>query len=566
MPPLFDRQFKAQVLGRIDPVQFIGSDVKLKKQAKGHVGLCPFHTDSKPSFWVYPDGHYKCFGCQVHGDLFSYVMQQQDVDFPEACRQLAKIAGVPVPTRETTAEDKRKQAMFKVLGTAQHLYAEQLKRAPSAREYLSQRGLAENIVESYGLGYAPRSWNFIGTVTDHSEEALLQCGLVSKSRDGDRTYDFFRDRIVFPIRDYEGRVCGFGGRIMAEDSDQPKYLNSRENLVFRKSGMLYGLFELKQHRFRHDQVFLTEGYMDVIALGQHGINSAVAVLGTAANSRHFDTLFRHTKEVVLCLDGDEAGRTAAHRSMELALPSLREDRSIRFMFLPEGEDPDSLIRDRGKQGFLEAAQDAMPLVDYLYEQIQHGARLDSKKAQIDYMRKLNSLVSAVPDRITRNTLLDDIASHTPELSAQIRRVVGTSPVDSANDAEQTQSLEVKLDNAFADQSPAQRQLVAALVNCPAVWPALSESETVGSFEQHEPESFLTNLLQRIAEGGMADYETLLASYGQSQVAQQIDALRSNAKNLSVTSASLKNSLYVHITKRQREKNARAELETLRKTT
>ena len=375
MPGLIPQSFIDDLLNRTDIIDVIGDRITLKKAGRNHQALCPFHKEKSPSFSVNQDKQfYYCFGCGASGNALGFIMDHDHVDFPEAVELLARNAGMQVP-REAVAHERRERTdpLYDQLKSATRWYTEQLlshSSAGRAKAYLTHRGLNQETIAKFQIGYAPPGWDNLITALGNTPERLTllnKVGLVVENDDRKTTYDRFRDRIIFPIRDLRGRVIGFGGRVMGDE--KPKYLNSPETDVFHKGRELFGFYEARQANRDLQQVLVVEGYMDVIALAQHGINNAVATLGTATSTDHLLSLFKHTSQVVFCFDGDNAGRQAAWRALENALPVMSDGRQIRFLFLPQGEDPDSLVGKEGSKAFLGRLNDrqqALTFDDYFF--------------------------------------------------------------------------------------------------------------------------------------------------------------------------------------------------------
>ena len=368
---MIPNDFIQTLLARVDIVQVIDRHVALKKAGANFAACCPFHSEKTPSFTVSPTKQfYHCFGCGAHGTAIGFLMEYAGKSFPDAVEELARDAGVEVPRAVTpAAEAERAQTedLSALLLTAAQFYRAALKESPRAIEYLKSRGLTGAIASRFGIGYAPDDWQpLAGTFSDYQNRALETAGLVITGEGGKR-YDRFRDRIMFPIHDTRGRVIGFGGRVL--DAGEPKYLNSPETPVFAKGRELYGLLQARQALRTADKVVVVEGYMDVVALAQHGVEYAVATLGTSTTPLHAQKLFRLTDTVVFCFDGDEAGRRAAWRALENALPVLTDGKQARFLFLPEGEDPDDAIRRRGREAFEALVDSAIPLSEFLVAEL-----------------------------------------------------------------------------------------------------------------------------------------------------------------------------------------------------
>ena len=373
------QQFIEELLSRTDIVELIDKRVPLKKQGREFAACCPFHNEKSPSFYVSPvKQFYHCFGCGAHGTALSFLIEYDHMEFREAVQELASLVGMEVPQEqgESHVQGVSKAPLYEVLDKAASFYKEQLKNSPVAIDYLKGRGLTGEIARDFGLGFAPAGWdNLLKAVGDSDERRkhLLETGMLIEKAGEHPFHDRFRERIMFPIRDRAGRIIGFGGRVIVKE--EPKYLNSPETPLFHKGRELYGLYETCQALRNIPRLLVVEGYMDVVALAQYGVRYAVATLGTSTTADHLKKLFRVTPEVVFCFDGDRAGRAAAWRALENALPEAQDGRTIRFLFLPEGEDPDTLVRKEGQEEFERRIQrEAIPLSAYL---------LDSLSAQTD---------------------------------------------------------------------------------------------------------------------------------------------------------------------------------------
>ncbi len=368
---MIPNDFIQTLLARVDIVDVVDRYVPLKKAGASYTACCPFHSEKTPSFTVSPSKQfYHCFGCGAHGTAIGFLMEYGGKSFPDAVEELARDAGLEVPRSVTPAEDARRvqgQDLTELLLHAAKFYRTALKEAPRAIDYLKDRGLTGPIAVRFGIGYAPDEWQPLARVfPDYQDKALETAGLVVAGDAGKR-YDRFRDRIMFPIHDASGRVVGFGGRVV--DKGEPKYLNSPETPLFSKGRELYGLFQARQAIRAAGKVVVVEGYMDVVALAQHDVEYAVATLGTATTAAHVQKLFRLTDTVVFCFDGDEAGRRAAWRALENALAWLADGKNAKFLFLPDGADPDDYIRRRGSAAFEGLVGEAVPLSDFLLSEL-----------------------------------------------------------------------------------------------------------------------------------------------------------------------------------------------------
>ncbi len=349
------RSFIDEVLARTDIVEVIGARVPLKKKGREYSACCPFHNEKTPSFYVSPDKQfYHCFGCGAHGDALRFLMEHERLDFHEAVELLARQAGLDMPRDDTPDPDAALKPLFDILERSAQLYQQTLLSSPEAVSYLKKRGVQGETAALFRLGYAPAARDFLLRElgpTPQAREHLLQAGLVIRRDDGS-IYDRFRERILFPLRDRRGRVIGFGGRLLDRPApNAPKYLNSPETPVFHKGQGLYGLYESRKADSRPERLIVVEGYMDVLMLAQHGLRNVVATLGTATTAEQIDNLFHQTATILLCFDGDEAGRRAAWKAVNVALPMMQDGRDLRVLFLPGGEDPDSLVRREGLDAF-----------------------------------------------------------------------------------------------------------------------------------------------------------------------------------------------------------------------
>ncbi len=395
------QSFINDLLTRVDIVDVVDGRLTLRKAGKDYQALCPFHDEKTPSFTVVPDKQfYHCFGCGASGTALTFLMEFDRLEFVEAVEELARVAGVEVPREQSARPPRDHSDLYDVLEQAQRFFRRTLKDSAEAVAYLKQRGLSGEVARDFGIGYAPQAWGALLQALDAvGQSRLLEAGLVTRN-DAGRVYDRFRGRVTFPIRDTRGRIIGFGGRVITADDSGPKYLNSPETEIFHKGRELYGLYEARRALKRLDRLVVVEGYMDVVALAQSGIANGVATLGTAATAEHFHKLYRYTEEVVCCFDGDNAGRRAAWRALESALPVLTDGRQLRFMFLPDGEDPDSLVRARGKDAFLALAASAEPAIEYLFGRLQEGLDL----ANLDHKARLAGLAMPFVDKVPSGIL------------------------------------------------------------------------------------------------------------------------------------------------------------------
>lgn len=420
------RQFIDDLLARTDIVELIDQRVPLKKAgSKNYAACCPFHNEKSPSFTVSPDKQfYHCFGCGAHGNAISFMMEFEQLEFVEAIEELAKQLHMEVP-REQGKGPARPAAQaddYSLMQQAADYYQQQLQQhtnGPTVQQYLQRRGLSPQTISDFQLGYAPDGWDGVLKQLSSGKpravrEQLIELKLVNRNDNG-REYDFFRDRLMFPIHDKRGRVIAFGGRIL--NDGQPKYLNSPETRLFHKGRELYGLYQVRQQPGHLKQLLVVEGYMDVVALAEHDIRFAVACLGTATTSEQMHTLFRYSPKVICCYDGDRAGRDAAWRALQNALPQLKDGVELNFVFLPDGEDPDSLVQKEGKAAFMARLEQALPLSQYLFEHLlqEFDANTDGGKSAL--MARGSELIKQIPSSFYQETLqqkLDNLLGRSSE--------------------------------------------------------------------------------------------------------------------------------------------------------
>ena len=433
--------FIDDLIDRSDIVEVVSSRVQLKKSGKNYSACCPFHEEKSPSFTVSPQKQfYYCFGCGAGGNVIGFLMEHDHLDFPSAVEQLAKTAGMEVPREESSpraeAQQRRRLDIYSALEGASRFYQMQLRKHTPAIDYLKARGLTGQIAKEFALGFAPNEWDSLIKLNASSSETLrllAEGGMLIKrdqnneqqdtegnsSSTNDRSsssmndrshYDRFRDRIMFPIRDQRGRTIAFGGRVLGDQ--KPKYLNSPETPVFHKSRELYGLYESLQQRKRPDELIVVEGYMDVVALAQFGVRNAVATLGTSVGTAHMDRIFRHVSQVVFCFDGDAAGRSAAQRALDACLPAMLDGRQARFLFLPEGEDPDTVVRSEGTDGFQRRIASAKSLSDFIFELAGEGLDLTNADHKALFAHGCLPYLQQLPKGLLQSVLIQRLADET----------------------------------------------------------------------------------------------------------------------------------------------------------
>ena len=414
MAGLIPQNFIDDLIARSDIVEVINARVPLKRKGKEFTACCPFHNEKTPSFTVSENKQfYYCFGCHAKGNVIGFLMDYEHLSYVDAIETLAADQHLDVPHEDNALSNKNKedkQPLYDILKQASELFQKQLKTSERAIAYLKQRGLSGEIAKQFKIGYAPDGWDFLISHLGKSKEnldALSKTGLIVH-KDNNKTYDRFRDRIIFPITDQRGRIIGFGGRIL--DQGEPKYLNSPENAVFHKGYELYGLYETKQALRKIDRIIIVEGYMDVVALAQSGINYAAASLGTATTTEQIQKTFRTTHEIVFCYDGDNAGKKAAWRALENTLSVIRDGMVAKFLFLPEKEDPDTMVRKEGKEAFEQRVKNASTLSHFLFENLKSECDISNNEGKAQLASKANALIQKMHNSIFKDLLIEELAS------------------------------------------------------------------------------------------------------------------------------------------------------------
>jgi DNA primase len=538
IPPAFIQE----LLARVDIVDVVGRQVKLKKGGSNWSGLCPFHAEKTPSFTVSPAKQfYHCFGCGANGDAIRFLVENDGMTFVDAVKELAGQVGLVVPDDGSSAEDReraaaqkqRRATLSEVLDRATAHYRRQLKASPRAIAYLKGRGLTGEIAARFGLGYAPDGWRGLASVFPSYDDPLLEeSGLVIAHGEGDdpaqrKRYDRFRDRIMFPIRSVQGEVIGFGGRVL--DHGEPKYLNSPETPVFVKGRELYGLHEARTALRERGYALVVEGYMDVVALAQWGYANAVATLGTACTAEHVHKLFRFTDAVVFSFDGDAAGRRAAARALEASLPHASDTRSIKFLFLPPEHDPDSFVRAHGPDAFEAQVAGAVPLSRQLLELAAEGCDLATAEGRARLVAQARPLIAQLPDGLLRGQILDELAQLARIASDDVRRRLAPARPAARDPAERPAggrdaAREPAAPGAAATWRPPRRRPMSPIATAldRAVWLAVQRSdlwEPLGHdahallVAQPDPHgAFFAWLDRRVHEEGPLGATTLLAEW------------------------------------------------------
>ncbi len=496
---MIPKNFIQDLLNRLDIVDVVERYVPLKKAGANYVACCPFHNEKSPSFTVSQTKQfYHCFGCGAHGTAIGFVMEHAGLGFVDAIEELARGVGLEVPhERQAAVEGYQKIApdLYEVMQTATRYYREQLKLSRRAIDYLKQRGLSGEIAARFGIGYAPEGWqNLAAAFPDYQDETLSETGLVIDKEDeahargtpkvdnllsskldaeltpppdtratrghgAGKRYDRFRDRIMFPIINARAQVIGFGGRVL--DKGEPKYLNSPETPLFEKGHELYGLYQAQKAVRAGQQVLVVEGYMDVVALAQHGVEYTVATLGTATTPYHIQKLLRLADDVVFCFDGDKAGQRAAWRALENALPYLQDGKRISFLFLPVEHDPDSYIREFGEAAFEQRIQEAMPLSSYLLREISDGLDLRTHEGRNQLLQRAKPLLTAIVAPATALLLRKEVAALSGVSQAELEALYEIKPV--------ARSPRIAFQKAGRTPPSAHRLLLQCLIAQPAAW-------------------------------------------------------------------------------------------------
>jgi DNA primase len=508
---LIPQSFIDELIARADIVEIIGLRVPLKKAGREYKACCPFHGEKTPSFWVSPEKQfYHCFGCGAHGTVLRFLMEHDRMAFPEAVEDLAQRLGLEVPHEGGVASNTKRadEPLYELMGRVAAFYSETLTRDTRARQYLERRGLEWATIEHFGIGYAPNSWNEVLKrfgATEGDRRTLAELGLIiererGQIRDGEHHYDRFRDRVMFPIRDVRGRVIAFGGRII--EQGEPKYLNSPETALFHKGRELYALYETRRARSNLKRLLIVEGYMDAVRLHQAGINYAVATLGTATTPEHFKRIFRLVNEVVFAFDGDKAGRAAAWRALQHALPEAREGREIRFLFLPEGHDPDTLVGEEGREAFEKRLETTtLPLSEYLVRELSEQAELTHADGRARFSELARPLFAKLSEGVYRELLLTRLAGvigigppRLQELWSVTERSARESPLGTGSRSQPethapapvTRSTSQGRARTSAGRGSLMRQAVVILVRFPAIAQQVTVEERAGLNGVEEP--------------------------------------------------------------------------------
>lgn len=506
------REFIELLLAKIDLVDLINTQVPLrKKSGSNYFARCPFHNEKSGSFSVSQTKQfYYCFGCGAHGNAIDFMMHHDRLTFPEAIETLARQCGMEVPNDGSAPvkKDDSLPALYDLMTQVTSYFYEQMRKSQRAIAYLKKRGISGQIAKQFSIGYAPTGWSHVLDLFGKSEadkKKLFDTGLVIKKDEGGY-YDRFRDRIMYPIHDYRGRIIGFGGRIL--DQGEPKYLNSPETPLFQKGHELYGLYQALQSNRKLERVMIVEGYMDVIALFQHGITYAVATLGTATTSHHLQRLFRFTSEIVFCFDGDEAGRTAAWRALQVIFPLMHDNLQIRFLFLPDGEDPDSLVRKEGKPAFEKRLGSALSLSAFFFQTLSSQSDMNTMEGRARFAASALNFIKQLPADIFQGILIEELGKRARVDIESLKQQVKSSD-KAAKPAELVHIPEQQPQQQTQTRLPApMRRAIALLIQNPHLASLVSEPLPTNSLPG---QLFLAQLLEiiqkkpNITTGALIEY-------------------------------------------------------------
>jgi DNA primase len=563
--------FIDDLLERVDIVEVIDRRVPLKKSGRNYSARCPFHDEKTPSFSVSPDKQFfYCFGCGAGGNAIGFVMDYDRVDFPQAVENLATLAGLEEQPERVVKQQQQQRDLYQILDAAARFYRDQLRHHPQAKraiDYLKKRGVTGEIARDFGIGYAPPGWdNLLQALgkDEHERKLLLDAGmLVVKEDDSKRTeehsrsennirtennarsennkgYDRFRERVMFPILDSRGRVIAFGGRVL--NDDKPKYLNSPETPIFHKGRELYGLYQARKAVRHLQRLVVVEGYMDVVALAQFGIPYAVATLGTATSTEHLQKIFRQCSEVIFCFDGDNAGRQAARRALEAALPTMEDGRTAKFLFLPEGEDPDSLVRKEGTAAFEQLLNTAQPLADYLFDSAGEDLDLNSLEGRARLSKLATPLIAKVPEGVFRQLLINALAQRTGLSSEQLTALAAQTEKSAPTSATPSRTTPMQR-RPLPPRTEIQRQPVLYAIGLLLLHPQLARHAPTASQLTHlkgETGTLLRDLIELLQKRPEAKTNLLLGHWYDQPWRQhvetafnQVDILLENVEQLNL---------------------------------
>lgn len=521
------RSFINDLLARTDIIDLVDAKVPLKKQGKNHHACCPFHNEKTPSFTVNGERQfYYCFGCGAHGNAIDFLMNYDKLDFVEAIEELSALHGLDVPYEKGTGSSQielhQRQNLYQLMEKINQFYCAALSHpsANKAKDYLSQRGLSTEIIEHFSIGFAPAGWDNLlkkFAVNPESRKQLDDAGMLVTNDNG-RVYDRFRERVMFPIRDRRGRVIAFGGRVLGDAL--PKYLNSPETDIFHKGRQLFGLYEATQNSNELSKLLVVEGYMDVVALAQYDIRYAVASLGTSTTSEHIQLLYRSTDTVICCYDGDRAGREAAWRALETALPYLTDGRQLRFMFLPDGEDPDSLVRKEGKDAFEQRMKDAQTLSAFLFDSLVPQVDLKTQEGKAKFSKLAIPLIKQIPGETLRLYMAQELGNFIgiPDIS-QVLAMIDRESTEQVNyQAPKLKPTTMRILIALLVQNPNFSELVPSLEGIVHIqMPGLSLFQELVDVCRSTPGMSTGQLLERYRDNKFAKQLEKLATWNDIEI-------------------------------------------------
>ncbi|KTD38535.1 DNA primase DnaG [Legionella moravica] len=513
MSGLIPQPFIDDLLHRTDLVELIDSYVPLKKRGTSHIACCPFHNEKTPSFNVVAKKQfYHCFGCGASGNAISFLMNYLNQGFIDAVETLATRLGLTVPRDGQVEKNNTSNDLYKLLSEVSQYYQKKLKHdGQSAIDYLRKRGLSGAVAKLYQLGFASDGWHNLEKSFPRNQRELIATGMLIKNDDG-KIYDRYRNRIMFPIHDRHGRIIGFGGRVL-DPEQKPKYLNSPETVIFQKSRELYGLHQILSQNKTPEYIILVEGYMDVIALAQHGIMNAVATLGTATSTYHIQLLAKHTKHLIFCFDGDAAGRQAAWRGLESSLPHLNSGLDAGFIFLPDGHDPDSLVREEGKENFLARLKQAIPLHRYFFDSLAKDINLQNPAGKTQLINSAKPFLQKMEEGSFKQLLIDDLARLTHIDNHRLNQLI--TQQTEVNATEQTASI---------SRSPL-RIAIALLLQNPDIYKRITQQISPDLLNKKE-HHILLQILHQLELNPQATTATLIEYWRTTQYFEAINRLAS----------------------------------------
>jgi len=545
MPGLIPERFIDELLARVDIVDVVQPRVPLKRAGREWTACCPFHDERTPSFYVSPAKQfYHCFGCGAHGSAVRFLMEYERLEFPDAVEELAQSVGLTVPHEGGDRRPREDHTdLYALLDAAAAFYQRALPESAAAKAYCRKRGLDNDTIERFRIGWAPGGWDAVkralGT-SDARVRMLEQAGMLS-SGDGGKRYDRFRERLMFPILDRRGRVIAFGGRVL--EGDGPKYLNSPETPLFHKGRELFALWQVRQANTKLERLIVVEGYMDVVSLHQAGVTQAVATLGTATTNEHAELLFRAAPDVFFCFDGDRAGRSAAWRALESVLPRMRDGRQAFFLFLPEGEDPDTLVRKEGREGFEARLKNATPLSEYFYAYLSHDVNVATLDGRARLAEHAKPLLAKLPDGAFRDLMFAELEKRTGVQTAPVSNAMparkSTPPANTPKRtlvrsaiamllANPALAQEVKLPYAFAGLDKPGIPLLAELLDFLQERPGINTAMLLEHFAGREESAALQKLALTEFPGGpealRTEFTDALNKLAEQTTQQRLDAL------------------------------------------